>query len=156
MEFYISLFMMSDLDKLVGCRVSPYMSNLHIWAVSESLKGVVHPQNDFFSIDYSPHGDLSPIIFFCFCRIPKTIIDFGWVTKCFWVPIRNEWAHSFWMGTRKYINPGGNLLLWFFCLRNATNTKKYDWTQVSMGWVINRKKVILGVNYSFNTVSASY
>ena len=27
--------------------------------------------------------------------------------------------------------------------------KKYDWTQVSMGWVIDRKKYILGVNYSF-------
>ena len=31
------------------------------------------------------------------------------------------------------------------------NEKKYDWTQVSMGWVINRKKDILGMNYSFNS-----
>ena len=36
------------------------------------LKGVVHPKMTFFSIDYSLHGDLSPIIFFCICRIPKT------------------------------------------------------------------------------------
>ena len=41
---------------------------------SQCLKGVVHPQNDFFSIDYTPHGDLSPIIIFWFCRIPKTTI----------------------------------------------------------------------------------
>ena len=45
--YMISLFMMSDLDKLVGCRVSPYMSNLHIWA-GEAAKspmpiyGVLH------------------------------------------------------------------------------------------------------------------
>ena len=44
---------------------------------------------------------------------------------------------------------GINLLKPFFCLTNLTNTKKYHWTQVSMAWVINRKNVILGVNYSF-------
>ena len=35
MEFYISLFMMSDLDKLylLVMSVSPYMGSLHIWAV---------------------------------------------------------------------------------------------------------------------------
>ena len=36
------------------------------------LKGVVHPQNDFFSIDYSPHGDLRSIIFLVFGCIHKT------------------------------------------------------------------------------------
>ena len=33
------------------------------------LKGVVHPQNDFLSIDYSCLGHLSSIAFLC---IPKT------------------------------------------------------------------------------------
>ena len=36
------------------------------------LKGVVHPQNDFLSIDYSCLGQMSSIVFFCICRIPKT------------------------------------------------------------------------------------
>ena len=38
----------------------------------QSLKGVVHPQNDFLSIDYSCLGHLSSIVFFCICRIPRT------------------------------------------------------------------------------------
>ena len=31
------------------------------------LKGIVHPQNDFISIDYSTHGDLS-VFFSTFLR----------------------------------------------------------------------------------------
>ena len=54
------------------------------------VKGIVHPQNDFFSIDYSCHGDLSSIIFFCICCILKTkndnskftAIHSGWGPKC--------------------------------------------------------------------------
>ena len=38
----------------------------------ENVKGVVHPQNDFLSIDYSCLGHLSSIVFFCICRIRKT------------------------------------------------------------------------------------
>ena len=36
-----------------------------------SIKGVVHPQNDFLSSDYSCLGHLSSIVFFCICRISK-------------------------------------------------------------------------------------
>ena len=35
------------------------------------LKGVVHPQNDFLSIDYSCLRQLSSIVFVCICHIPK-------------------------------------------------------------------------------------
>ena len=35
----------------------------------DALKGVVHPQNDIFSNDYSCHGHLSSMVFFCICRI---------------------------------------------------------------------------------------
>ena len=61
------------------------------------------------------------------------------------------------MGTRVYAGPhpesiGVNLLEYIFCKKNATNTKKYHWTQVSMAWVIIRKNVILGVNYSFKCI----
>ena len=38
---------------------------------SPVIKGVVHPQNDFLSIDYSYPGHLSSIVFFCICRIRK-------------------------------------------------------------------------------------
>ena len=34
------------------------------------LKGVVHPQNHFLSIDYLCLGHLISIVFFCICRIP--------------------------------------------------------------------------------------
>ena len=36
-----------------------------------TIKGVVHPQNDFLSSDYSCLGHLSSIVFFCICRISK-------------------------------------------------------------------------------------
>ena len=48
---------------------------------------------------------------------------------------------------------GVNLLKPFFYLRNATNSPKYYWTRVSKALVINRQKVILGVNYSLNQLT---
>ena len=42
-----------------------------MWRVEPqtAFKGVVHPQNDIFSIDYSCLGHLSSMVFFCICRI---------------------------------------------------------------------------------------
>ena len=46
-----------------------------MWCVEPqtAFKGVVHPQNDIFSIDYLCLGHLGSTVFsFCICRIPKT------------------------------------------------------------------------------------
>ena len=50
-------------------KVNAFQSDLHVYL--SDLKGVLHPQNDFLSIDYSCLGYLSSIVFFCICRIPK-------------------------------------------------------------------------------------
>ena len=41
-------------------------------AREKKVKGVVHPQNDFFSMDYTCLGHPSSIVFLGICRIPKT------------------------------------------------------------------------------------
>ena len=43
----------TDLDKLGGCRVSPYMSNLHIWVISIGNLSLVNhqpPKSHFIKI----------------------------------------------------------------------------------------------------------
>ena len=39
-----------------------------------TAKGVVHPENDLFSIDYLSHGDLGPMIDFIFFTDNNLII----------------------------------------------------------------------------------
>ena len=45
---------------------------LELYGTSTTIKGVVHPQNDFLSIGYSCLGHLNSIVFSCICRISKT------------------------------------------------------------------------------------
>ena len=47
-------------------RVACLQQNFCLADCLECVKGTVHPQNDFLSIDYSCHGDLSQVILFLF------------------------------------------------------------------------------------------
>ena len=60
-------------QQVLGLRLRPEQGSWTGWVHDlRAFKGVVHPQNDFLSIDYSCLGDLSSIVFFWICRIRKT------------------------------------------------------------------------------------
>ena len=55
---------------------TPQIISLPLKSGQTRVKGVVHPKNTFFSIDYSRHGDLSSIILLVFVTYLRQSFDY--------------------------------------------------------------------------------